>query len=275
MSFWAHLDVLRGVLIRCVIAWGIMMIGAFLLKDPLFSLLLAPTRSDFLTWRILAKCGFSLPTPLHSTLSTLNSQALISTELTGQFLTHVSISLWTGFIVALPYIIWQLYRFIQPAIGEQQSSKRIGICLSAVGLFFVGVVLNYFIIFPFAYRFLIDYQVSQTVVNMISLSSYIGTFLTLSLIMGVLFELPLLAWILASLGILEASVLRQYRKHAVVLIVILAAVITPTGDAFTLLLVSVPIYLLYELSIGIVERVNKKSDLPSSESACHDIIVPR
>ena len=94
---------------------------------------------------------------------------------------------------------------------------------------------------------------------MISLSSYIGMFLTLSLIMGVLFELPLLAWILASLGILEASVLRQYRKHAVVLIVILAAVITPTGDAFTLLLVSVPIYLLYELSIGIVKRVNKKN----------------
>ena len=244
MSFWAHLDVLRGVLIRCVIAWGIMMIGAFILKDPLFSLLLAPTRSDFLTWRLLPPYS-STPLPL------------ISTELTGQFLTHVSISLWTGFIVALPYIIWQLYRFIQPAIGEQQSSKRIGICLSAVGLFFVGVVLNYFIIFPFAYRFLIDYQVSQSVVNMISLSSYIGTFLTLSLIMGVLFELPLLAWILASLGILEASVLRQYRKHAVVLIVILAAIITPTGDAFTLLLVSVPIYLLYELSIGIVERVNK------------------
>ncbi len=255
MSFWAHLDVLRGVLIRCVAAWGIMMIGAFLLKDPLFSLLLAPSRPDFLTWRILAKCGLSTPllpyspTPLH----------LISTELTGQFLTHVSISLWTGFIVALPYIIWQLYRFIQPAIGEQPSSKRIGICLSAVGLFFVGVALNYFVIFPFAYRFLIDYQVNQSVVNMISLSSYIGTFLTLSLIMGVLFELPLLAWILASLGVLEASVLRQYRKHAVVLIVILAAVITPTGDAFTLLLVSVPIYLLYELSIGIVAHVNRQT----------------
>lgn len=246
MSFVAHLDVLRGVLIRCVLAWGIMMIGAFTLKDSLFSLLLAPTRSDFLTWRLLAQCGFP-----YSPTSQI-PYSLISTELTGQFLTHVSISLWTGFIVALPYIIWQLYRFIQPAIGEQQSSKRISICLSAVGLFFVGVVLNYFVIFPFAYRFLMDYQVNQAVVNMISLSSYIGTFLTLSLIMGVLFELPLFAWILAYLGLLEASILRQYRKHAVVLIVILAAIITPTGDAFTLLLVSVPIYLLYELSIGII-----------------------
>ncbi len=249
MSFWAHLDVLRGVLFRCVAAWGIMMVGAFIFKDPLFSLLLAPTRPDFLTWRLLAKCGLL---PLNSTLSTLNSQSLISTELTGQFLTHVSISLWTGFIVALPYIIWQLYQFIQPAIGEQQTTKKIGICFVAVGLFFAGVLLNYFVIFPFAYRFLIDYQVSQTVVNMISLSSYIGTFLTLSLIMGVLFELPLLAWILAYLGLLDAAILRQYRKHAVVLIVILAAVITPTGDAFTLLLVSIPIYLLYELSIAIV-----------------------
>lgn len=249
MSFWAHLDVLRGVLFRCVAAWGIMMVGAFTLKGPLFSLLLAPTRPDFLTWRLLAKCGLL---PLNSTLSTLNSQSLISTELTGQFLTHVSISLWTGFIVALPYIIWQLYQFIQPAIGEQQTTKKISICFVAVGLFFAGVLLNYFVIFPFAYRFLIAYQVSQTVVNMISLSSYIGTFLTLSLIMGILFELPLLAWILAYLGLLDAAILRQYRKHAIVLIVILAAVITPTGDAFTLLLVSIPIYLLYELSIAIV-----------------------
>lgn len=249
MSFWAHLDVLRGVLFRCVAAWGIMMVGAFIFKGPLFSLLLAPTRPDFLTWRLLAKCGLS-STPLLPYSST--PQPLISTELTGQFLTHVSISLWTGFIVALPYIIWQLYQFIQPAIGEQQTSKKISICFVAVGLFFAGVLLNYFVIFPFAYRFLIAYQVSQTVVNMISLSSYIGTFLTLSLIMGILFELPLLAWILAYLGLLDAAILRQYRKHAVVLIVILAAVITPTGDAFTLLLVSIPIYLLYELSIAIV-----------------------
>ena len=256
MSFWAHLDVLRGVLIRCVIAWGVTTIGTFLLRDPLFSLLLAPSQPDFFTWRLLAKCGFTIPTiptPLPPYSST--PLPLISTELTGQFLTHVSVSLWTGFVIALPFIIWQLYQFIQPAIGEV-GHKKVWICVTAVLLFFMGVVLNYAIIFPFAYKFLIGYQVHQTVVNTITLSSYIGTFLTLSLIMGVLFELPLLAWILASLGILEASLLRQYRKHAVVLIVILAAVITPTGDAFTLLLVSVPIYLLYELSIGIVERVN-------------------
>lgn len=255
MSFWAHLDVLRGVLIRCVIAWMITTVGAFLLREPLFNILLAPSRHDFITWRLLAQCGLSAP---QSVAAQPLNPSLISTELTGQFMTHVTISLWTGFLIALPYIIWQLYRFIQPAI-ETKVRKRRWVCVYAIGLFFLGVLLNYGIIFPFAYRFLINYHVSESVVNMITLTSYIGTFLTLSLLMGVLFELPLLAWILASLGLLEASVLRRYRKHAVVLIVILAAVITPTGDAFTLLLVSAPIYLLYELSIGIVAHVNRRS----------------
>lgn len=255
MSFWAHLDVMRGVLVRCVIAWGIAMVGAFLLKDFLFSLLFAPSHSNFFTWRILSKVGIALPN-FPEQIAHFSAQ-FISTELTGQFLTHVQVSLWAGLIVALPYIIWQCYRFIQPAIGNLGITKWL-IGTSAVCLFFCGVLLNYLIIFPFAFRFLINYQVQDNVMNMISLSSYIGTFITLSLIMGILFELPLLAWALAYIGILDSSTLRRYRKQAIVFIVILAAVITPTGDAFTLLLVSVPIYLLYELSIGIVSHVNRK-----------------
>ncbi|MBQ0118950.1 MAG: twin-arginine translocase subunit TatC [Bacteroidales bacterium] len=261
MSFGAHLDVLRGVLVRCVLAWAITTVGAFLLRTPLFTILLAPSRPDFITWRLLEKIGVS---SFADSLYSNSSISLISTELTGQFMTHVHISLWTGFLLALPFIIWQLYQFVQPALTEVSRSSsfhRPLICVSAVVLFFVGVLLNYGIIFPFAYRFLITYQVSESVANMITLTSYIGTFLTLSLLMGVLFELPLLAWILASVGLLRASILRRYRKHAVVLIVILAAIITPTGDAFTLLLVSIPIYFLYELSIGIVARVNNKCDL--------------
>jgi len=254
MSFWAHLDVMRGVLIRCVIAWAVAMVGAFLLKDFLFSLLFAPSHSDFITWRLLARVGIILP-DLPEQITPFSAQ-FISTELTGQFLTHVQVSLWAGLVMALPYMIWQCYRFIQPAIGELGRTKWI-IGLSAVGLFFGGVLLNYVIVFPFAFRFLITYQVQDNVMNMIALSSYIGTFITLSLIMGILFELPLLAWALAKIGILEATMLQRYRKHSLVFIVILAAVITPTGDAFTLLLVSVPIYLLYELSIVIVKWVNR------------------
>jgi len=229
MSFWAHLDELRGVLIRCATAWAVAAVVAFFFKDQLFGILLHPAQGK-----------------------------LISTELTGQFMTHVQVSFWAGLIVALPYIIWQLYLFVQPAIGELKHTKWL-ICLSAMSLFFAGVLLNYFLIFPFAYQFLVTYQVQNNVENMITLTSYMGTFLTLSLMMGILFELPLVAWALAKMGLLQASILQRYRKHAIVFIVILAAVITPTGDAFTLLLVSVPVYLLYELSIGIVARVNRKN----------------
>jgi len=229
MSFWAHLEVMRGVLIRCVIAWAIAAIIAFFFKEQLFRFLLTPMQGQ-----------------------------LISTELTGQFMTHMQVSLWAGLLVALPYIIWQLYQFIQPAIGNLGITRWL-ICLSAVSLFFAGVLLNYFLIFPFAYQFLIHYQVQNNVVNMITLTSYMGTFITLSIIMGILFELPLIAWALAKMELLEASTLRRYRKHAIVFIVILAAIITPTGDAFTLLLVSGPIYLLYEISIFIVKSVNRSA----------------
>ena len=127
-------------------------------------------------------------------------------------------------------------------------------------LFALGVLLNYFVIFPFSFRFLSTYQVNEAVVNQIALSSYIDTFLMLSLLLGILFEIPILAYFLAKLGIIEASMLRHYRKHAFVVICIIAAIITPTADVFTLLLVTLPIYLLYEVSILIVRKTNRVVD---------------
>lgn len=257
MSFWAHLDVLRGALVRCVVVLCIATIVAFCLRDWVFAVLFAPASPDFALFR-----WFNLPI-----VPSASAGHLISTELTAQFMTHVQVSLWVGFLVTVPYLVFELYRFVSPAFHEDEvegqehkpvlNSQVILFITVSVLLFFLGVAVNYFIVFPFAYQFLINYQVQAEVVNMITLSSYIGNLITLSLIMGILFEIPMLSYILAKLGLLESALLRHYHRHAIVIILIVAAIITPTGDAFTLLLVSLPIYLLYLLSILIVRRVNQ------------------
>ena len=182
---------------------------------------------------------------------------LINVELTQQFLIHLRVAMLAGVLVVSPYIIYQLFAFVAP--GLYRLERRM--TLRAVGggylLFIAGVLLNYFIIFPFTVRFLGGYQVSDEVLNSITLTSYVDLLLVMSLVMGAVFELPVLCWLLAKLGILKASFMRRYRRHAIVVILILGAIITPTGDPFTLMLVSIPIYALWELSILIVKRVEK------------------
>ena len=156
-----------------------------------------------------------------------------------------------------PYLIIQLYGFVAPALYEQEKRYSVLLIFFGVLLFVLGVVLNYLIIFPFAFRFLSTYQVQEAVVNQIALKSYISTLLVLSLLMGILFEIPIVAYFLAKLGLIDAPLLRQYRKHAFVVLCIIAAVITPTADVFTLLLVTVPLYLLYEGSIRVVKHTQR------------------
>lgn len=182
---------------------------------------------------------------------------LINVELTQQFLTHMRVALWAGLLVVSPYILYQLFAFVAP--GLYQAERRLAVRAVGCGylLFLGGVALNYFVIFPFTVRFLGGYQVSAEVQNTITLSSYISVLGVLSLVMGVVFELPILCWLLAKIGVLKAKFMKHYRRHAIVVIVILAAIITPTGDPFTLSLVAVPIYLLWELSIIIVKHVEK------------------
>ncbi len=258
MSFWQHLDVLRGVIWKSLIAVMVLAVAAFCLKDALFSVLFAPSKSDFILYRGMCKLaeltGWSALCPGDFEV------AFINTELASQFMTHMQVALWTGACLASPYIIYLLYGFVAPALYEQEKKYSVGIVLAAVSLFLAGVLLNYFVIFPFSFRFLGTYQVQAEVVNQISLSSYISTFLMLSLLLGILFELPILAYVLAKLGLLEDSMLRKYRKHAFVAICIVAAVITPTGDAVTLMLVTLPIYALYELSVLIVRRMTAKKN---------------
>ncbi|MBQ7631800.1 MAG: twin-arginine translocase subunit TatC [Paludibacteraceae bacterium] len=241
-SFWDHLDELRSVLIRCVVAWGICAVAMFCLRDYLFAFLFWPAQPDFITYRLL---------PLTSRISALT---FINIDLAAPFTIHLEVAALAGLVLAFPFLLWQLYGFVAPALYPKEKRAARWIIGGGTLLFLAGIALNYLVIFPFAFHFLSTYQVSPLVVNQISLRSYVSTLLILSLVMGVLFEMPMVAWALAKAGLLHADLLRTYRRHAFVGLLILAAIITPTGDAVTLLLVTVPLYVLYEISIFIIRK---------------------
>lgn len=256
-SFWDHLEELRKVLFRCLVVWLIGTVLAFLFKDLLFQSLFAPSLSDFISYRGL--CRLAQCTGWGSLCPGDFEAQFINTELAAQFMTHIKVALWAGLVLVSPYVIVQLYGFVAPALYDTEKRHAAPIIIGGALLFAVGVLMNYFIIFPFAFRFLNNYHVYDAVKNQIALSSYISNFLMLSLLMGIMFEIPIVNYLLAKAGLLQFETLKKYRRHAIVAIAIVSAVITPTGDAVTLTLVTLPIYLLYEASIFIVKRTNSKS----------------
>lgn len=241
MTFWDHLEELRRVLLRCVIVVALVAVLAFVFKDEVFAVIFAPKSPDF-----LPRLFGSSP-----------DIQLINTELTRQFIVHMMTSFYVGIIVASPYIIYELYRFISPALYQNERRYSTPLIISSYIMFMLGTLFSYFIVFPITFRFLGSYQVDSSVENLISLESYIDTLVFLSLAMGLVFEIPILSWLLGRLGILHRQQMQQYRRHAIVIILIIAAVITPTSDAFTLAIVSVPMYILYELSILLVPSTKK------------------
>lgn len=253
-SFWDHVDALRSVLIRASVLLAITTVGLFALMPRLFdSVILAPCRTDFPTYRWLDTiAGYDfLGTGAESSPLTANIE-LINIELASQFMIHMSASFWLALVVSAPALIVLLWGFISPALfPNERATTRMGLAVGTV-MFYVGVATNYFILFPLTLRFLAGYQLSPLIPNMISISSYIDTFWSLSLVMGLMFELPLAAWILGRAGILTRGVFTRYRRHAVVALTILAAIITPTGDPFTLAVVFIPLYLLWEASAWLV-----------------------
>ena len=251
MTFWDHLDVLRGSIIRVLVAAAVMGVGVFFLKDTLFDLVLWPRASDFPTYRLLG----AEPFDLH----------LINTELTEQFMIHMKVSLIVGLMVASPYIIYILFKFISPALYDNERRASVRLVGAAYGMFMVGIVVNYFLIFPLTVRFLGTYSVSSEVETMLTLSSYVNTLLLMCLVFGIVFEIPVIAWLLARFGMLKASWMSTYRRHAIVAILVAAAIITPTADIMTLIVVSLPIWLLYEISIWIVKFTNKPEDADTPE----------
>ncbi|MFA6334279.1 MAG: twin-arginine translocase subunit TatC [Bacteroidales bacterium] len=256
MTFWEHLDELRKVLFRSAIFVLILMIVIFANKTFVFDkIIFAPINSDFILYKWLEKLALLLKSP--SLVPAPFSLDLINIELSSQFFIHVSVSMTLAFIVSVPFILYQFWIFIKPGLYEKEKKAINRAFGFATVLFFIGVLVGYFFVFPLTVRFLGTYQVSDWVVNQISLKSYISMFTWLILIMGVVFEMPALASILSRMGIISKSFLKKYRKHAFVTLLILAAVITPTGDAFTLFVVGAPLYLLYEFSILICRDIDK------------------
>ncbi len=257
LTFWDHLEELRGVLFRIAVSVIGVMAVAFCFKETLFNIILAPKKCDFITFQLFEKSaqflGFS-----ELALEKFDV-SLINTQLTSQFLIHMSAAFYAGIIIASPYIIYQLFRFISPALYENEKKYSLYIIAWGYLLFMAGVLLNYFLIFPLSFRFLATYQVSGEVENMISLSSYMDTLMMLSIMMGILFQLPIICWLLSKFGLLSSKFMKKYRRHAIIIIMIIAAIITPTSDIFTLVIVGMPIYLLYELSIIIVKRSSKQN----------------
>ena len=234
MTFWAHLEDLRWSLVRVVAVLFVFVVVCFCLMPYLFdNFVLAPTTSDFPLYRWLSKLGGGNPL-LPDFSNDHFSVELININVASQFLTHISTS------------------FVQPAMFDNEK-KSVGLAFAfGTFMFFLGCAVGYFLVFPFTFRFLTEYQLSPLITNQISLTSYMGNFLMLIFVMGIVFELPLLAWLLSKLGLVTKTFFRKYRKHAVVVLLVLSAVITPTGDPFTLMIVFLPLYLLYELSIKIV-----------------------
>ena len=256
MTFWDHLEALRKVLFNVVLIIVIAAIVVFCFKEILFDIILAPSNSDFILYRAVVSIGDIFGLDLKS-IQDFNVD-LFSTTLTAQFMIHLKIAFYFGLIVAMPYVLYQLYCFVSPALKQIERKYTVGVVTWSYILFMMGVLLNYFVIFPLAFRFLGTYQVSEEIPNVITLDSYTGMLLTLTMMMGILFELPILSWFLAELGLINADFMKKYRRHAFVAILIVGAVITPTTDIFTLMIVSVPIYILYEASISIVVRIDRQ-----------------
>ena len=242
LTFWDHLDELRAVLIRILVITAIAAVAAFCLKEELFAVVLAPRSSDFITYRVMGVEPFCIN--------------LMNTGLTEQFMIHLRTALYAGVLVALPYILYQLFRFVSPALYDHERRFATLLVGSGYMMFMIGTLLNYLLIFPLTVKFLGTYQVSPDVANMLTIQSYIDTLLMMNFVMGIVFELPVVCWLLGKMGLVTAQIMSQWRRHAVVVILIVAAIITPTTDAFTLFLVALPIWLLYEMSIWIVRITN-------------------
>ena len=252
LTFWDHLEVLRRALLRILGVWAVLAVGYFLAMPWLFDhVVLAPCSDSFAFYDLLRWLGRELD--LHDEFFTQRFHVrLVNINLAAPFFVHMSTAFWMSVVTAAPYLFHEVWRFVRPALYPSEvRGVRKALALGTV-MFYLGVLLGYFMVYPLTLRFLYTYQLSASIENQLTLNSYIDNFMMLILCMGLAFELPLLTWLLSLLGLVHKAFLRKYRRHAIVLIVILAAVITPTGDPFTLTVVALPLWLLYELGILMV-----------------------
>lgn len=253
LTFGGHLEVFRQMLFRILGVAGVVAVVVFCFKDITWGILMAPSEWNFCTYRWLETAMQAIGIDFHFNEFHVE---MIATDLSSQFMTHITTAVYLGLLGASPYILFELFRFISPALYENERKYSVQVAGIIYVLFLLGVLMSYFVLFPISFRFLGTYSVSAKVVSNITLDSYISTFVSLTLVMGFVFQLPVIAFFLGKLGFVSSELLSKYRKHSFLVIMLVAAVITPP-DLMTLILVTIPLYLLYEVSIRVVTLVEK------------------
>lgn len=280
MGFWDHVDALRSVILKAGGVVLVLCIGFFIAMPWIFdNVILAPCNSDFPLYRLFERLGETSPLMPDFAMGNFHVD-LINIQLASQFFIHMSTSFWLAVVFAFPVIIYLLWGFVSPGLYSDERTGAGKAFLFGNLMFFIGVAVGYFLVFPLTLRFLAEYKVSEMVPNQISLDSYMDNFLVLILVMGIIFELPLLAWLLGKMGLLSRRFFKTYRRHAIAALLILAAIVTPTGDPFTLMVVFLPIYGLWELSAFLVppkgreEEDDKPSGGATSDTTLDELYIP-
>jgi sec-independent protein translocase protein TatC len=265
MSFIDHLEDLRWHVIRSVIAILIGAIAVFIYSDFVINrIVMGPAHPDFVSYRFFCSLGHKIG--LGETLCFGKVPvSFLSTTMTGQFIASFTVAFVGGFIVAFPYVFWEFWRFIRPALSQKEIKKTRGVLFWVSFLFFLGVGFGYFVLTPFMINFYFTYKLSPLIEIKPTFSDYLENLVYTTVGIGVLFQMPLLVMVLARIGILTARFLRKYRRHAFVIIILAAAIITPSTDPFSLAIVTIPLYILFEASIVIASRINKRQDKEMKE----------
>ncbi len=257
MSFWDHVEALRGVLLRAVIVVVVFTVALFVMMPRIFdTVILGPTHGDFILYRVFERVTSAVEW-LPEITTTGFDYRLMTIEVPSQFFIHLSTSAYLAVALALPVVVWLAWNFVAPALYPREKRSVATAMSMSTLMFYTGVAVGYLLVFPVTFRFLAEYRVSDLVETHFTLDNYLDLMVSMLLIMGIVFELPLLCWVLGRLGALHRSFFGHYRRHAVVALLTLAALVTPTGDPFTLMIVFLPIYLLYELSALLVPRDNE------------------
>jgi len=270
MSFWDHLEALRWTIFRSVIALFVFTVVGFIFMRDIFDIvILAPIRSDFIFYRILCQITKAIPF-IGDFCDNDFHVKIINLKMATQFFTHMSTSFYLALLLTFPYLVFEIWKFVSPALYEHEKKAVRWVFSFGTVLFFIGCAIGYFMVFPIALRFLVTWELSAAIEESLAIEYYMDNFLTLIFIMGIVFEMPIVSWLLSKLGLLKRSFFNKYRRHAIVGLLIIAALITPTPDPFTLGVVFFPLYGLYELSALFVKKASKEEeDEESTEVVKH------
>jgi sec-independent protein translocase protein TatC len=257
MTFIEHLEELRWHIIRSVAAILVFMIVAWVFRGEIYhNVILGPSRTDFWTYRKL--CELAKYTNISSLCVDKLNFSLMSREVAGQFMMALTSSAIIGLLVAFPYVFWEIWRFIKPGLRITEKKAATGSVFFVTALFFMGTMFGYYVVAPFAINFLVNFQIDPSIENQFDIQSYISVLATLTLACGVTFQLPMAILVLTKIGVVTPKFLQEYRKHSIVVILVVAAVITPSPDMISQILVAIPLYILYEISIVVSKRIYKR-----------------